>query len=431
MASTGRTKHKGIEMSSLEIFIYIISIILLICVSGTFSGTETAITAVSKARLTRLSKDNDKKATALLGLLENTERIIGVLLLGNNFVNILASALATSLFLYLFGEAGVIATTIIMTILVVIFAEVMPKVYALSNSERTALFIYPILRYVVLMLTPLNVAVMSVVNVLLKPLGLDKKDISEEHEEELRGAIELHDGEDPDYKHERNMLRSIMDLDDMSINECLTHRQNVTSLDINQDIETILNTVIQSGYSHFPLTDGAENIIGVIREKSLLREYRRSLLNNKQITLNHAVLEPWFVQESTSILDQLQSFRDTGNHMAIVVDEYGSYMGVITLKDILTVIVGDVQQTGTLIPNIRSLADGTYLFDGDEPIRNINRELDWDISDEYASTIAGYLIHCCQTLPQQGQVFKFDNMEFTVAKRERQQITKLRIRKCA
>ncbi len=414
-------------MTIIEIGIHIVSIVLLICISGTFSGTETAITAVSKARLTRLSKEDNRKATALLQLLENTERLIGVLLLGNNFVNILASALATSLFLYLFGDGGVLATTVIMTVLVVIFAEVLPKVYALSNTERMALFIYPLLKYVVIVLTPFNVAVMSVVDFLLKPLGLQQKDTSQEQEEELRGAIELHDGEDPDYKHERDMLRSIMDLDDMSINECFTHRQNVISLDVNDASETLINTAVHAPYSHFPLTDGTENIIGIIREKSLMQEYRRSIVKQKHINLKHATLDPWFVQESTSILDQLQSFRDTGNHMAIVVDEYGSYMGVITLKDILHVIVGDVQQTDAS-PNLRMLSDGTYVFDGDESIRNINRELDWDISDEHASTIAGYLIHRCQALPKQGQIFRFDDMEFTVAKREQQQITKLRVR---
>ncbi len=414
-------------MTAVEIIIHIISIILLIGISGSFSGTETAITAVSKARLTRLSKDNDRKATALLRLLENTEQLIGVLLIGNNFVNILASALATSLFLHLFGDGGVFATTIIMTILVVIFAEVLPKVYALSNSERMALFIYPILQYVVIILTPFNVAVMAVVKFLLKPLGLDNKDTSQEQEEELRGAIELHDGEDPDYKHERDMLRSIMDLNDMSINECFTHRQNVISIDTNDSNDTIINTVVNAPCSHFPLTDGTENIIGIVREKSLMQEYHCYIQKNTPLNLKHATLTPWFVQESTSILDQLQSFRNTGNHMAIVVDEYGSYMGVITLKDILHVIIGDVQETDST-PSLRMLSDGTYLFDGDESIRNINRELDWDICDENAFTIAGYLIHRCQALPKKGQVFRFDNMEFTVAKREQQQITKIRIR---
>lgn len=415
-------------MTSVEITLHIVAIVLLIGISGSFSGTETAVTAVSRARLTRLSKSGNQQATALLGLLENTEKIIGVLLLGNNFVNILASALATSLFLHLFGEAGVVATTLIMTILVVIFAEVLPKVYALADSEKVSLTMYPILRYVVIALTPLNMAVMFVVKCILKPLELPQRNESHEHEEELRGAIELHDGEDPDFKQERDMLRSVIDLDDMSINECFIHRQNVISLDMSHSNKTILDTVIQSPRSHFPLTDGGENIIGVVREKSLIQEYHRSIAKNKDINLKHAILDPWFVPESTSILDQLQMFRDTRNHMAIVVDEYGSYMGILTIKDILKVIVGDVQEATDDLPSIRKLSDESYLCDGDETIRNINRELDWNISDKHASTIAGYILHHAQTLPHQGQVFQFGNMEYTIAKREKQHIAKIRIR---
>ncbi len=406
-----------------------IIVLLLIGISGFFSGTETAMTASSKARLVQLSKKGNKKASKVLSLLSEREKLIGGLLLANNFVNILASALATTLFLSLIGENGVFITTIVMTALIVIFAEVLPKVYAMSNSDKMAMKVAPIIHYIILILSPLNKGVIFVVNKILLKFNVNQNNYdSQSQEEELRGAIELHDGDDPDYKHEREMLRSVLDLDDTSIEEAITHRKNVVTIDINASPDKIVETFINYPFKKFPITNGSENIIGVITQNNLIKQIYHYNKKNKSLNLNELIEKAWFVPESTSMLDQLQAFRDKGNHFGIVVDEYGSYMGVITITDIFEHIVGDVHSQENQ-SNLRSLSDGSYLFDGNESIRNINRELDWNINDEQSSTMAGYIIHNSQNLPTEGQIYYFEGYEFIIAKIERQQITKIRVKK--
>ncbi len=418
-------------MTISEIILTFSSIIILLAISGFLSGTETAMTAISRPRLVQWKKNGNDKAGIVLKLLENTERLIGTLLIGNNFVNILSSALATSLFINLLGEAGIVFATIIMTVLVVIFSEVLPKVYALSHADSVAVKVSLIIRALVWILTPFNVAVGYIVEKILKALNIKLRNKADDNEEELRGAIELHTGDDPDFKHEREMLRSVMDLDDTHIAEAFTHRKNVITLDINEPIEELIDTILSSHFTYFPVIDGGENIIGIIHSKELLRMYHKiSHLNNTLTTLETLQIlktlhNPRFVPESTSMLDQLQAFRDQGEKFALVVDEYGTYMGCITMTDILEHIVGDVSTENS--PSIRLLANGSFLIDGDELIRNVNRELDWALDDEYASTVAGYILHESQTLPSEGQTFIFNSYRFVIVKRNRQQITKVRI----
>jgi Mg2+/Co2+ transporter CorB len=415
----------------MEINIILIAIIvlLLIGISGFFSGTETAMTASSKARLVQLSKKGNKKAKKVLFLLSERDNLIGGLLLANNFVNILASSLATTLFLSLMGENGVFITTIVMTTLIVIFAEVLPKVYAMSNSDRMAMAVAPIINYIILILSPLNKGVIFIVNKILSQFNVNQNPHdSKTQEEELRGAIELHDGDDPDYKQEREMLRSVLDLDDTSIEEAITHRKNVVTIDINASQDKIIETFINHSFEKFPVTNGSENIVGVITQNNLIKQIYRYNKKKKPLNLKKIMEKAWFVPESTSMLDQLQVFRDKGNHFAIVVDEYGSYMGIITITDVFEHIVGDVHNQENQ-PNLRSLSDGSYLFDGNESIRNINRELDWNIDDEQSSTIAGYIIHRSENLPTEGQIYNFDDYEFIIAKIENQQISKIRVKK--
>ena len=410
-----------------ETLFTVISIIILLCISGFLSGTETAMTASSRARLVQWEKNGNEKASIALKLLENTENLIGSLLIGNNFVNILSSALATSLFIHLFGEIGVIITTIIMTILVVVFSEVLPKVYALSNADKMATQVAPAIKTLVWILKPFNYAVRKIVDSILERIrsGEKRKDHSEENEEELRGAIELHHGDDPDYKHEREMLRSVMDLDDTNISEAFTHRKNVKFLDINTPPKLLIDTVISSPFSYFPVIDGDDNIIGIMHGKNVLRLYHKSIKQNKEFKPRKAIIEAWFVPEVTSMLDQLQAFRDRAENFALVVDEYGTYMGCITMTDILEHIVGDISINNEK-KSIRQESDASYLIDGDELIRNVNRELDWNLSDEHASTMAGYIMHETQALPSEGQIFVFGNYRYIIAKRNRQQITKIR-----
>ena len=414
----------------------LLSILVLMCMSGFFSGSETALTAVSKARMNTLEKEGDTNAAIVNKLTERKDRLIGALLLGNNLVNILASAIATAFFIDLVGETGVVYATLIMTIVVLVFAEVLPKTYALANSDKMALFIAPVIRIVVLIFSPITNCISKIVNATLKLLKVDAGDtnMADLAVQELRGAIELaHESENGEQGKEsaekRAMLRSILDLVDVDIEDVMTHRSNVIALDANENISNLVDRVLNSPYTRLPVwQDDPDNIIGIIHAKIMLRELRSVSGNIDRLDIRLMLLEPWFVPETTTLFDQLQAFRERKEHFAIVVDEYGSFQGIVTLEDILEEIVGEIDDEQDLAATgIRLQGDGSYFIDGTVSIRDMNRELDWDLPDEAYTTVAGLIIHESKMIPDAGQSFIFYNYRFTVMKREKHQLTLLKV----
>ena len=414
----------------------LLSIFILVCLSGFFSGSETSLTAVSRARMMQLEKEGDKRAAIVNLLIERKDRLIGALLLGNNLVNILASAIATAFFIDLVGEEGVVYATLIMTIVVLVFAEVMPKTYALLNSDKMALFIAPIIRVVVFVFSPITSLISKIVNAALKLLGVDahNTNMADLALQELRGAIELAHESDDDRPHKessekRAMLRSILDLVDVHIEDVMTHRSNVVALDADEQMNTIVDEVLNSPYTRVPVWQGdPDNIIGVIHAKILLRELRSVSGNIDRLDIRMMLLDPWFVPETTNLFDQLQAFRERKEHFAIVVDEYGAFQGIVTLEDVLEEIVGEIDDEHDLTAiGIRAQGDDSYLVDGTVTIRDINREFDWDLPDEDYTTVAGLIIHEAKTIPDAGQTFIFYNTRFTVMTREKNQITLLKV----
>lgn len=415
----------------------LLSILVLICMSGFFSGSETALTAVSKARMTTLEKEGNKRAIIVNKLTERKDRLIGALLLGNNLVNILASAIATKFFIDLVGEAGVIYATLVMTAIVLIFAEVMPKTYALANSDKMALFIAPIIAVVVKIFSPVTIMISNVVNGTLKLFRVDTSNtnMADMAVQELRGAIDLaHESEnegeqDRESSEKRAMLRSILDLVDVEIEDVMTHRSNVVAIDANENINTLVDQVLNSPYTRLPVwEDDPDNIIGVIHAKIMLRELRGVSGNIDKLDIRLMLLEPWFIPETTTLFDQLQAFRERREHFAIIVDEYGSFQGIVTLEDILEEIVGEIDDEQDLSAvGIKPQQDGSFLIKGTVSIRDINRELDWDLPDENYTTIAGLIIHESKMIPEAGQSFIFYNYRFTIVKRVKHQIAMVKV----
>lgn len=407
------------------------AIVLLLILSGFFSGSETALTATSRARMHLLSKSGDKRAELVLLLLESRDKLIGAILLGNNLVNILSSALATSLFITLFGKAGVVYATLVMTVLVLIFAEVLPKTYAISHADKAALKVARPIRAVILIFSPVTHAVQLIVRGTLKLFGVEIATSldPEHHEEELRGAIDLHNGEDVDTKEERAMLRSILDLDDVPVEDIMTHRSKVAMLDLNQPVTETVEAVMQSSYTRLPVyRDNIDNIVGVVHAKALLRALRAKPDALEELDLAEIAANPWFIPDTTTLLDQLRAFRERREHFAIVVDEYGDFLGIVTLEDILEEIVGNIDdETDVAVPGVRPQGDGTYLVDGSVTLRTLARELEWDLPDEHAATIAGYVLHEARLIPDPGQVFTFNGFRFEVLRRQRNQITALKV----
>lgn len=419
-----------------EILITILSIAGLLLLSAFFSGSETALTAASRARMHRLEKEGDDRrsrhrAAIINRLSQNMERLIGGILLGNNFANILASALATGLFISLFGDAGIVYATLAMTALVLIFAEVLPKTYAISNPDRVALGVAPAIAVVVTVLAPIVRAVQAIIRLTLGVFGIDigaRQSVLSAHEE-LRGAIDLHARAGAMVKHERDMLSGILDLAEVEVSEIMVHRKNMQMFDADEPAADIIKRIVNSPHTRFPLwRDDPENIFGILHAKDVLRAVREHADDPGALDLKSIATEPWFVPETTSLREQLNAFRRRRAHFGIVVDEYGAVMGLVTLEDILEEIVGeitdehDIRQIG-----VREQGDGTLIVDGTVTVRDLNRQFDWQLPDDVATTIAGLVIHEARTIPEPRQTFMFHNFKFEILRRQRNQITVLRV----
>lgn len=418
-------------MNDVLLWISIFAIVVLLVISAFFSGSETAFTAASRARMFQLEKNGDPRAGLAARLMQAKERMIGALLLGNNLVNILASAIATNVLMELFGSAGVAIATLVMTALVVIFSEVMPKTWAISTPERFAVAVAPILRFVVHAFGPVVIGIEFVVRHALRLFGVNVDEapsILSPHEE-LRGAVDLQHMEGGLVKAERDRIGGLLDLADLEVSDVMIHRTNMVALNIDDDREKLVDAALSSPYTRLPLWKGeSDNFVGVIHAKDLLRALQAVGGDAKKVDLLQIATKPWFVPDTTSLQDQLNAFLKKKSHFALVVDEYGEVMGLVTLEDILEEIVGDISDEHDVdVSGVRPQADGSVIVDGSVPIRDLNRAMDWNLPDEEATTIAGLVIHEAQMIPEERQIFTFHDFRFTVLRREKNRITRLRV----
>ena len=413
------------------VLVNLAAILGLLVLSGFFSGSETSITAASQPRMHRLEQHGDQRAKTIRELWERKERMIGAILLGNNLVNILASALATSVLISLFGEAGVAYATIGMTFLVLVFAEILPKTYALLHPDRTALRVSRVIRLVVLAFGPIVQMIEALVGGMMRLFRLYPEDGEHPWEEELRGAIDLHTGPDEETKHEREMLRSILDLDDVSVEEIMVHRRDVETIDVAQPPRKIVEEALASPYTRLPLyREKPDEIVGVLHAKALLRAVQASPDAVDTLDVLEIANPPWFIPDTTDLLSQLQAFRQRKEHFAIVVDEYGELRGVVTLEDILEEIVGDISDEHDIdVEGLELRPDGTAIVEGKVTIRDINRRCEWRLPDDEASTIAGLVLHEARRIPAVGQRFAFHGFSFEILGRHRNQITLVKVGK--
>ncbi|MGR3759225.1 HlyC/CorC family transporter [Roseobacteraceae bacterium NS-SX3] len=416
------------------------AIVLLLVLSAFFSGSETALTAASRGKLRTQADKGSRGAQRALVITEDNERLIGSVLLGNNLVNILAASLATALFTRAFGESGVALATLVMTLLVLIFAEVLPKTYAISNSEKAAAAVAPVIGFLVTLLAPVVGAVRLLVRGVLRVFGvqIDPDSHIMAVREEIAGALQLGHSEGVVEKEDRDRILGALDLSDRFVEEIMLHRSHIEMIDADADPEVILEQCLTSPHTRLPLFRGEqENIVGVVHAKDLLREmYAQiggpdgdaSTLKNFEIA--KVAKPPYFVPETTTLDDQMRQFLRQRSHFALVVDEYGALQGLITLEDILEEIVGEI--TDEFDPDeqthARKTADGNYMVEGSTTIRDLNRAMEWSLPDDEANTIAGLVIHEAQMIPTVGQVFSFHGFRFEVTAREGNRVTGLKIR---
>lgn len=414
-----------------EIWWLLAVVILLIVASAFFSSAETALTAASDARMRQLAGKGNRRALLVEKLRADREGLIGTILIGNNAVNVIASALATSIAISLFQDAGLLWATLTMTVVLVIFAEVMPKTYAFNYSDKYALAIAPAIRMIVVVLNPLAVGLRFLASQLI-PKNAEQE---ANREEELRGLIELHGAEgDADNRETQAMLSSVLDLNEISVDEIMTHRAEVNMINSDDNLEGILRQVLTSPFTRHPVFSGSpDNITGVLHVKDLLRAIGDDAkLGNGNIdpklTVQNIAAEPYFIPETTLLFDQLQTFRARREHFAVVVDEYGDLQGIVTLEDILEEIVGDIDDEHDVeLAGLTPQADGSWIVDGGVTIRDLNRTLSWQLPDEDAATIAGLVLFESRTIPRPGQEFRFHDIRFRILKRSGNRLTSLRL----
>ncbi|MBC7165404.1 MAG: HlyC/CorC family transporter [Roseovarius sp.] len=433
--------HANMAALDLTFWITVGAILGLLVLSGFFSGSETALTAASRAKLRAQAEKGSNGAATALRITEDNERLIGSVLLGNNLVNILAASLATALFTRLFGESGVALATLVMTLLVLIFAEVLPKTYAITNAETAAARTAPLVVWVIRIFDPMVSAVRWLVRLILRGFGVQADADGHIHavREEIAGALYLGHSEGVMEKEDRDRILGALDLGERTIEEIMLHRSRIEMIDAGGEPQAILEQCLRSNHTRLPLyQDDPDNIIGVIHARDLLRAiYELTVESGKgaaalaEFDIRSIAREPYFVPETTTLDDQMRQFLRMRSHFALVVDEYGALQGLITLEDILEEIVGEItDEFDTEIEHsLRRTPDGDYLVDGSMTIRDLNRALDWQLPDDAANTVAGLVIHEAQMIPSVDQVFIFHGFRFQVVARKDNRLTRLKIRK--
>lgn len=412
-----------------------ITIITIICIcvalllSGFFSCSESAMTGASEAYMADLEKnEHDHRAGLLVKILSQRSRAVITTLVGNNVCNTLGTALATKLLVDTFGAEGVAYATLIMTFMLLIYGDMLPKSYAVENANKTALRIAPIISFCMWLFTPVVYIMQKVVRWSFRLFGVKENSGGDIDIAEIRGAIDLYQG--TEIKQEKEMLKSIFDLSEITVYDVMNHRQNMYAIDIDLPMAEIIEAVRESPFSRIPVyQEKPENIVGIIMAKNFLKTCLQNKDNLDSLKIKEMLIEPWFIPETTTLLQQLQTFRQRREHFALVVDEYGTLEGVVTLEDILEEIVGNIEDETDKTPTtVRQTADGYYLLDGQMPIRDLNRMFNWNISDDNVVTIAGYLLDMTESIPEEGQKFVFDGFEFAIVKKVRNQLTQIKMR---
>jgi len=404
----------------------ILVIIFLLIISAFFSGSETALTAASRPKMYQLEKENNLRAKIVNFLKNKKERLIGTLLLGNNLVNTLATAIATSFFISLLGDnqKGILYSTIVMTLLILIFGEVLPKTIAINKADKFALLFAPFIKFLVTILSPFTYLINFFTRIILKLFKFEINTDISTSEDELRGTIDLH-AKSEGTTQEKDMLQGILDLDDLQVKEIMTHRKNIEVIYVNESINKNIKKILNSQFTRLPLYDkNSDKILGIINVKDVLKNINKK----KKLDLKLIAKNAWFIPETTSVLDQLQEFKKKQRHLAFVVDEYGALMGIVTLEDIIEEIVGDIEDEHDIkIKGAKKSKDGKYTISGNVTIRDMNREFGWNLPDKNASTLAGLIFHEIKTIPEPGKIFSFYGFRFEIINVRKNHIELVRV----
>ena len=405
----------------------LLALFFLVLLSAFLSGSETAITATSKARIVSKIKKGSRRADYVLKILNQKNSVISSLLLSNNLVNILATSLATAFFYDLFGIRGIFYSTLLMTFVLVIFAEVLPKTYSIDKPTRTALKISPIIFYLNKILFPFVYLINFIVNLFFKKKEQDTSMKDQQSEEELEGVIDLYKTSNPDYEREKEMLQSILQLNDTTVEEVFTHRKNIYSIDSSLEIPDLINKINNSRFTRIPFwKENQENIIGLLNVRSLNIDLSTS--DSSKELIFEKINKPWFIPETTNLLDQLVEFKKRKEHLAFVVDEYGELLGLITLEDIIEEIVGEIVDEIDIPSNEFYINNrGVIITNGENNLKELYKHFDLNPPESESSTIAGYIMENTKKIPLYGEITKDNFFSYKILSHSRKQISKVEI----
>ncbi|WP_296598628.1 HlyC/CorC family transporter [Phenylobacterium sp.] len=408
------------------------SLLVLLTLSALLSASETSMTAASRGRLHQLEREGDPAARRINRLLSNQETMIGAILLGNNVINIGASALTTSVLSAAFpGPLGALIATVVMTVLVVVFSEILPKTLAIARADDVARGLSIPTYWTVKLFGPLADGAQWIVRLTLRPFGIKLDagtDVLAAHEE-IRGAVEYHHSEGLVETRDRYMLGGVLDLGEMDVSEVMVHRRSMETVDGGMTPREIVAEILASQHSRVPIyRDDPENVVGVLHAKDLLRAIADADGKIDAVDIEAILREPWFIPETTSLKDQLAAFLKRQNHFALVVDEYGGLQGLVTLEDILEEIVGEIEDEHDVVAaGIKPAEGGGVIVEGRVTIRELNRAMNWYLPDDEAVTVAGLLIHEAQAIPEVGQTYTFHGHRFRVEARKGARVTSLKV----
>jgi len=372
------------------------AIAFLVLMSAFFSGSETSMMAINRYRLKHLVKEKNKSAKRVTKLLERTDRLLGVILIGNNFTHTLSTALATVVAIRIWSDSAVLAVTVFMTIIMIIFAEVMPKTIAALKPESIAFPSSYLLKPLSKILSPLITLVSFVSNGVTKLIGIDLNDADKDElkPEELRTLLQTSGVP----KRQEEMLMGIFDMDYLSVNDVMIPKNEIVGIDLNDNMDQVLQQLQKIDFTYIPcFEDSIDNIQGFL-SLNKKADFLGSNIQSKEI-LKAELQEPLFVPENTPLYKQLANFQSSGRRVGLIVDEYGDIEGIVTLRSILEIIVGEITTESIEKMDIMPQADGTYLIEGGMMIRDLNKRLEWELPTEGPKTLSGLILEEIQTIP--------------------------------
>lgn len=405
----------------------LIGLAILLLLSGFFSGSEVALVSLTKVRARHMFDKKKPGSSFIVKLKEDPQRMLATILIGNNVVNVGASAMMTAIFLRLFDNYAVAIATGIMTLLILVFGEITPKSIAAKNSELISQLVAGPIWYLSIFLAPILNILDALMNKIIKTLGIQTKEKAIT-EEEIISIIKTAEEEGSIKEIEKKMINNIFEFDDIDVSEIKTPRTDMVMIDSNSNVEKAINLILKKNVSRIPVYEKhKDNIIGIVYVKDLI-----SLLDKKgkKTWIKTLIKKPYVVPETKKISSLLRQFQKRKEHMAIVVDEHGSITGLVTLEDVLEEIVGEIMdESDKVTPNIQKLDDGTWMVQGKTEIEEINEKLKMKIDGKDYDTFGGFILKHAGKVPKENDKLEYFNFDLKIEEMDGHRITAVKVEK--